>query len=123
MPTTTRRKIGIEPLEVDLVVGPTVLTVADRQEIDTFFQELRKQNDKNPAVQAIRKQLAGKKREVHIEYSPAPPFTVPGMEPNPYAGVIVAPRFYGVDGKKAAPAAKRTVAPAAKRAVAAKKKR
>lgn len=123
MPTTTRRKIGIEPLEVDLVVGPNVLTAADRQEMDTFFRELRKQNDKNPAVRAVRKQLADKKREVTLDYSPAPPFTVPGMKPTPYAGVIAAPRYYGADGKKAAPAAKRAAAPAAKRAVAAKKKK
>ena len=60
MPAFPRRKLGIEPLDVDLVVGPSSLTPADRAEIDVFFRKLRARNDCKPAVLAIRRQLARK---------------------------------------------------------------
>lgn len=63
MPTVARRKIGIEPLDVDLVVGPS-LSAADTLEIDAFFREHRKQNDQSPAVRAIRRQLPDKKPRI-----------------------------------------------------------
>jgi hypothetical protein len=52
-----RRKIGIEPREVDLVVASSALTAADRQELSAFFRDQRRQNDQRPAVVALRKHL------------------------------------------------------------------
>jgi hypothetical protein len=52
-----RRKIGIEPREVDLVVGSPALTAADRQELSAFFRDQRKQNDQRSAVVALRDYL------------------------------------------------------------------
>ncbi len=52
-----RRKIGIEPRGVDLVVVSPALTAADRQELSAFFRDQHRQNDQRPAVVALREHL------------------------------------------------------------------
>ncbi len=58
-----RRKIGIEPREVDLVVASPALTAADCQELSAFFRDQHKQNDQRPAVVALRKHVASPRPE------------------------------------------------------------
>jgi hypothetical protein len=114
MPTPARRKIGIEPVAVDLVVAPTSLTLEDRQELNAFFRERRKLRDQSPAVRAIRKQLAGKNAQTQ---SPASSdnvvVSISSIRPNPYAAVISAPKYAAA--RKAAPAAKKAAAPKKKK--------
>ena len=63
MATTTtrrsRRKLGHEPAGIDLIpIVSRPYTEEEEQEISAFFQKLRAENDKNPAVVALREQLA-----------------------------------------------------------------
>lgn len=112
MPTSARRKIGIEPVEVDLLVAPATLSSADRQEINAFFREQRKRNDQDPAVQAIRNQLARKKAKAAPAMISATSISVNKARP---CTTIVSAPAKDVAAKKAVPAA-------AKRATMAKKK-
>lgn len=114
MPATARRKIGTEPAEVDLLVGPTTLTAADRRELDVFFREQRQRNDKSPAVRAIRKQLAERKTQAHARALSTPPLPGTWTAVNPKRGST--PSRYAA-AKKAVPAA------AARKAAPAKKKK
>ncbi|MGI4742750.1 MAG: hypothetical protein ACRYG7_46930 [Janthinobacterium lividum] len=64
MATTTRtsRRIGIEPREVDLTpIRSSVLTKADRVEMNAFFLEQRAKNDRDPTIVHLRQQLEAKK--------------------------------------------------------------
>lgn len=107
MPTAVRRKIGIEPLDVDLVVGPS-LSAADTQEIDAFFRERRKQNDKSPAVRAIRKQLPGKKTHIQVGNMGITFENVSDIKPIRYpVGVPVARGVAHSAARKAAPSARK----------------
>lgn len=52
------RPIGIEPREMDLTpICSAPLTAAEREELTAFFRKKRAENDKNPAVVALRKQF------------------------------------------------------------------
>lgn len=113
MPIIERRKIGIEPLDVDLVIAPTALSAAERQELNAFFREQRQRNDQSPAVRALRKQLAGKKTQAQAVVMSTP--SLSGIGTGGYGKRVVAPARYGMAAKKAAP-------DAAKKAAATKKK-
>ena len=54
-----RRKLGIEPQDLDL--SPIVsqpYSEAEEQEVSKFFQQLRAENANNPALATLREQLA-----------------------------------------------------------------
>ena len=55
---TTPRTIGIESREVDLTpICSAPLTPTERAELNAFFHRKRAENDKNPAIVALRKQF------------------------------------------------------------------
>lgn len=56
---STRRKIGIEPREIDLTpIYSRPRTEEEEKEISAFFQKLRAENDENPEIVALRARLA-----------------------------------------------------------------
>ena len=56
--TTRRRKLGHEPANIDLTpIISRPYTAEEEREISAFFQQLRAENDKNPEVILLRKQL------------------------------------------------------------------
>ncbi len=62
--TSTRSKIGIEPLDVDLVFSGRTLSETEHQELDAFFlakhAAKRIKNGQQPAVVAVRKRAIRK---------------------------------------------------------------
>lgn len=54
-----RRKLGIEPPEIDLTpIVSQPYTEAESQEISAFFQRKRAENDQLPEVVALREAVA-----------------------------------------------------------------
>jgi len=55
----SRRKLGIEPREIDLTpIVSRPYTAAEEQEISAFFQRLRAENAKDPEIVALLESVA-----------------------------------------------------------------
>lgn len=62
--TTTRRKFGIEPREVDLIVAsPGKLTTKDKAELNAFFSKKKAANSRRPSVVALREHFASRSKK------------------------------------------------------------
>lgn len=57
--TTIRRKFGIEPRDLDLVIAsPGKFTVKEKTELNAIFSKKKAANSRRPSVVALREQFA-----------------------------------------------------------------